>query len=195
MPKSIPAYSRPTASRTRPSGGPRLGPDGPLRVGQEALVFGPIGRIGRHVGGEVVDLPVARHRRVQRIERAVDRHRAILAHAAVPVAQIDVLDEQHIVAGKGGDRGGELAGLLDAHEMFAGVETRRAREHRERHAVPGDDRSAGCAQLVARHRCHTRRNDAPNGSQPVRVCSPRGGEHAGRRVDHRARGADQPLLE
>ena len=60
---------------------------------QKLGVFGAMVRAFRHFGGEIVDLPVAGNRHMQRIELPIDHHHAILAHLSVGAPGVEELDD------------------------------------------------------------------------------------------------------
>jgi hypothetical protein len=77
---------------------------------------------GRHIGGKVVNLPVAGDGGVQRVQPSIDRHRAVLARLTVRPARVEVAENRQVVAGKFGQCRGQLAGCLDSKEMTPAVE-------------------------------------------------------------------------
>jgi len=76
--------------------------------------------------------PVLRYGNVQRIERTVDRHHPVLAHAPILAAHVGIFDEQDVVARKFGHRRGEIRLTFDQREVLAGMEARCAHEQRKR---------------------------------------------------------------
>ena len=94
-------------------------------VVEERFIDTAVFRRVRHVGLEIMDLPVARDRQMQRIDFAVDDHDAELAIEAIGIARIELIDQANIVAGKLRHSGDQLGEIFDANKMPAGVKARR----------------------------------------------------------------------
>jgi len=69
---------------------------------------------------------------MQRIKLTIDHHHAVFSRHPIDAAGIEVLDRQNLLPRqrRGGRR--QLCGLLDAHEMLAGVKSGRAQQQRKR---------------------------------------------------------------
>ena len=88
-------------------------------VFEELRVFGAVLGIVRHIGGEVVNLPMAGDGDVQRVQFAIDHHHAVLADFAIRPAGVEVTENGQILAREFGQRRGQLRDSLDAQESDA----------------------------------------------------------------------------
>ena len=149
-----------------------------------------MGGLGRHVGGEVMHLPRGGDREMQRVEPAVDHHRAIFPRVAIGAPRIQELDRPERVAGQRSDRRGEAGGAFDAHEMAAGVEAGAAQQKRKAQALAREERRrVGRLERGAGEVRHARHDEAGNSGEAARVLEPRRGAHRVGPIDHRRRAA------
>ncbi len=95
----------------------------------------------RHVGLEIMDLPLPRNREMNGIDFAVDDHNATLAMEAVTIARVECLDEAHIVAGERQRRCSKLWQIFNTHKITPGVEAGRPHQERKIKIIAGNDRS------------------------------------------------------
>ena len=73
-----------------------------------------LGVIG-HIGAEVVDLPLASHSQVGRVELTVDHHHPVLTHLPVCRARIEITYQRESFTRKPGD--GRCQILLSSNEV------------------------------------------------------------------------------
>ena len=97
-------------------------------IREKAPFFLAMRGIRRHIGGEVMHLPIGRDREMERIERAIDDHDAIFARHAVGAARVEIIDRQQFIARQLIDGGGEVFAPFDPDKMPAGVEARRTQQ-------------------------------------------------------------------
>src|ERR1700733_975755 len=84
-----------------------------------------------HVGGVVMDLPVARDRNVQGIQLSIDHHDAVFSAVAIGSPSVEVLDHEEVLSWKLVDCAGEIVDRLHVEEVLSTVESGRAQEKRE----------------------------------------------------------------
>ena len=164
-------------------------PDEARHVVEKGAIVQAIAAELRHVGAEIMHLPVARNRQVQRIELAVDDHDADLAKHPLAVARIELLDQPHVIAGQFAGTPRRVLRAFDADEIAAGMETRHAQQKRKGKTMSGDHgRRTGTGERAPRHRRHARRHDVRQSAEPFGIRSAPGLEHRKRMIDHRPAG-------
>jgi len=100
-------------------------------IGEKLRLLGPVFGISRHAGREIVHLPVGRDGEMQRIQLPIDHHHAVLSRHPIGAAGIEILDRENLLARQCSRGGGELSGLLDAHEVLSGMESGRPQQQRK----------------------------------------------------------------
>src|SRR5579872_599556 len=78
---------------------PCLGADYALRMSEELCVFSTVRFARGHVGSEIMHLPVTRYCRMYGIEPAVDCEDPILADVTVRAVQVEIVDDEQLIAG------------------------------------------------------------------------------------------------
>ena len=75
----------------------------------------------RHIGAEVVHLPVMRDREVRRIKPAIDHHHPELTNLAIRRAGVEIANQRKALTRQTGHRGSQIALIGNQVEMTTDV--------------------------------------------------------------------------